>query len=75
VVDFLAKPMLNAFPGDTGLPLLFDGSKTVGLGLWRTAAGEYVGEYAVTLLLVLIYVLDRLKRRKLAKKLREAGGM
>jgi hypothetical protein len=75
VVDFLAKPMLHAFPGDTGLPLLFDGSKTVGLGLWRTAAGEYVGEYAVTLLLVLIYVLDRLKRRKLVKKLREAGGM
>lgn len=63
VVDFIAKPMTHAFPGDSGLPLLFAGSPTVGLGLWRTAAGEYVGEYAVTLLGVLLYLQTKLKGR------------
>ncbi|MGE5623682.1 MAG: hypothetical protein ACM3UP_01500 [Methanocella sp.] len=75
VVDFIAKPMLHAFPGDAGLPLLFDGSPTVGLGLWRTAAGEYIGEYAVTALLALVYVFDRLKRRNAAKSLAQEGGL
>lgn len=45
VVDFIVKPMLAAFPTDSGLPLLFDGSPTVGLGLYKTQIGVTIGEY------------------------------
>lgn len=59
VVDFIAKPMTHAFPNDAGLPLLFDGSPTVGLGLWRTALGEYIGEYGTVAAGLVIYLLAR----------------
>ena len=36
LVDFITKPMTALFPKDTGLPLLFEGSPTVGLGLYRS---------------------------------------
>jgi hypothetical protein len=39
VVDFISHPMRAAFPNDTKLSLLFDGSPTVGLGLWSTQLG------------------------------------
>jgi hypothetical protein len=63
VVDFLVKPMTHAFPSDSGVPLLFGGSPTVGLGLYRTAVGEAIGEYGTVLMGVLIYILSRLHRR------------
>lgn len=66
VVDFIAKPMTHAFPTDAGLPLLFDGSPTVGLGVWRTAAGEYVGEYGTAALGAMVYMLTRIKRKGVA---------
>jgi hypothetical protein len=63
VVDFIAKPMTFAFPDDTGLPLLFDGSRRVGLGAWRSRTGVYIGEYGSLLLGLAIYALTVRKAR------------
>ena len=55
VVDFIAKPMRFPFPSDTGLPLLFDESRTVGLGLLSTRLGTYIGEYGTFLAGLAVY--------------------
>lgn len=64
VVDFIAKPMRFVFPTDSGLPLLFDGSPTVGLSLWSSQIGAYVGEFATLILGIVIYILTLRKLRK-----------
>ena len=45
LVDFITKPMTALFPKDTGLPLLFEGSPTVGLGLYRSRRAANAVEY------------------------------
>jgi len=66
VVDFISYPMRFVFPTDSGLPLLFDGSPTVGLGLWSSQIGVNVGEYGTLILGIVIYILTlrRLKKEK-----------
>jgi hypothetical protein len=68
VVDFISHPMTAVFPGDTGLSLLFDGSPTVGLGLWSTLTGVNIGEYGSLLLGLAIYILTvwTIRRTRLA---------
>lgn len=57
IIDFISHPMRAAFPYDTGLSLLFDGSPTVGLGLWSTQWGLNIGEYGLLAVGILIYIL------------------
>jgi len=64
VVDFISHPMTAVFPGDTGLPLFFDGSPTVGLGVWSTQLGVNVGEYGTFIAGLAIYLLTRAKLKK-----------
>ena len=45
LVDFVSKPMTAMFPQDAGLPLLFEGSPTVGLGLYRSKRVANAIEY------------------------------
>jgi len=59
VVDFITHPMTAVFPTDTGLPLLFRGSPLVGLGMYRTMTGVYVGEFGTLALGTIIYILAR----------------
>lgn len=59
VVDFITHPMTAVFPPDRGLPLLFSGSPLVGLGMYRTMTGVYVGEFGTLALGIIIYVLAR----------------
>lgn len=73
VVDFMVKPMTFAFPTDSGLPLLFDGSPTVGLGLYRTQIGQNVGEYGSAILGLLIYIYTVIKRRREKKRLAQCA--
>ncbi|MBI5954593.1 MAG: hypothetical protein HY865_23295 [Chloroflexi bacterium] len=64
VIDFISHPMLFAFPNDTGLSLLFEGSPTVGLGLWRTELGMNIGEYGVLAVGAVFYILTLIKFRR-----------
>jgi hypothetical protein len=61
IIDVISHPMLFAFPHDTGLSLFFDGSPTVGLGLWRTELGVNIGEYGMLALGFVIYVFTLIK--------------
>ena len=72
VIDFISHPMLATFPNDTQLSLLFDGSPTVGLGLWRTPLGVNLGEYLPLGLGIIIYVLT-LRQIRREKKAFELG--
>lgn len=66
LVDFITKPMTAVFAEDTGLPLLFEGSPTIGLGLYRSRrvanAVEY-GSLAVGAALYLQTIAGRRGRR------------
>ncbi|MBN2115808.1 MAG: hypothetical protein JW730_04515 [Anaerolineales bacterium] len=64
IIDFISHPMTAAFPGDTGLSLLFDGSPTVGLGLWSTQLGINIGEYGTLMVGILIYIFTLQKLRE-----------
>jgi hypothetical protein len=70
VVDFISHPMTAVFPDDTGLPLLFENSPTVGLGVWRTQLGVNIGEYGTFILGFVLYVLAlrKIRREKRAAK-------
>jgi hypothetical protein len=69
VVDFISHPMTAVFPGDTGLPLFFEGSPTVGLGVWSTQLGVNIGEYGTLILGLVIYFLTLIKLSKQKKLL------
>jgi hypothetical protein len=63
IVDFITKPMTAVFPGDIGIPLFFEGSPLVGLGLYSTKLGVNIGEYGSFILGVAIYLLTLKKLR------------
>lgn len=75
VVDFISKPMLAAFPTDSGLPLLFDGSPVVGLGMYSTQIGVNIGEYGSLLLGLVIYIFTVRKLRKEKRVTAEGKGI
>ncbi len=56
-LDFIASPMTYAYPNDTGKPILFQNSRKIGLGLWSSKIAVIIGEYIVTLIGVLIYIV------------------
>lgn len=64
VVDFISHPMTAVFPEATGLPLLFENSPIVGLGVWRTQLGVNIGEYGTFILGFVLYVLTLRKIRR-----------
>jgi hypothetical protein len=64
VVDFISHPMTAVFPGDMGLPLFFEGSPTVGLGVWSTQLGVNVGEYGMFMVGLVIYLWTRHKLQR-----------
>ena len=74
VVDFISHPMTAVFPGDTGLPLFFEGSPTVGLGVWSTQLGVNIGEYGTLIAGLAIYLLARARLQK-GRKLHARGSV
>ena len=65
VVDFITHPMIAVFPTDRGLPLLFRGSPLIGLGMYRTMTGVYVGEFGTLVLGTIIYILARRRPKQI----------
>jgi len=58
VLDFIASPMTYAYPNDTGKPIFFQNSRKIGLGLWSSKTAVIIGEYVVTLLGFIIYIIS-----------------
>lgn len=67
IVDFLTHPMRAVMPDDPKLPLLFNGSPLVGLGLYSTQSGVNIGEYGTLIIGIIFYILA-LKKLKLDKQ-------
>jgi hypothetical protein len=67
LLDFISHPMTAVFADQTGLPLFFEGSPLVGLGVWRTQLGVTIGEYGTFILGLLIYIFTLVRRRKQKK--------
>ena len=66
VVDFITHPMTALIPTDPGLPLLFNGSPGVGLGLYKNILVVYICECGALIPGVVIYLLTlkKLKRER-----------
>jgi hypothetical protein len=72
IIDFISHPMMAVFPTDTGLPLFFEGSPKVGLGLWSTKVGMNFGEYGTLSAGIAIYIFTlRWNRKKGNQRVRE----
>lgn len=69
IVDFISHPMTAVFPDALGLPLFFEGSPLVGLGLWRTPLGVALGEYGSLAVGVVIYLGTYIYLRKQKNRL------
>ncbi len=71
VIDFITHPMGAIFGGRPALPdlpLAFDGSQKVGLGLYNNSIGlAYAVEYASIAIAVGVYVLYLVRQRRLRK--------
>jgi hypothetical protein len=68
VVDFIGWPMSVGDPHATGLPLLFDMTQTVGLGVGSTWIGGItmeVGSFIVGLMIYIYYLIKHKKEKKL----------
>lgn len=57
ILDFIASPMTYMYPNDTGKPIFFQNSKKIGLGLWKSKVAIIIGEYIVTLVGVIAYII------------------
>ena len=64
LIDLIAKPMTGVFPNDSGLPLLFGGSRTVGLGLYRSRKMANLVEYGSLAVGLALYLQTPLSRRR-----------
>ncbi len=68
VLDFISHPMLNFIShpmvlSKPDIPLLFNGSPKVGLGLYSTITGELITEFGVLILGIIIYAIYKIKNR------------
>lgn len=68
VLDFITHPMTFIFPNQTtpDLPLLFDGSMKVGLGLYKTLPGIIISNIVLCGTAITIYIRYRLNHKRAA---------
>jgi len=71
IIDFISHPMTAVYPDDPKLSIFFDGSSTVGLGLWSNQLAVNIGEYGILALGIAIYIYIKIKLRKEKQKLQE----
>jgi hypothetical protein len=64
VLDIIASPKLAFYPTDLAVPILFDYSKTVGLGLWSSSIVAAFGELGTVILGLGIYIYTRIVSKK-----------
>jgi len=63
-LDILASPKLAFYPTDTKIPIFFDSSFSIGMGLWKYKSIALIGEFGILVFGVIIYLLTRRKEGK-----------
>ncbi len=58
IIDFISQPMTFVVPNSAS-PLLhpFGGSPSIGLGVWSTELGVFLGEFGSLIIVLAIYLL------------------
>lgn len=64
LLDLIASPKTAFYPNDTAMPIFFDSSVAVGLGLWKYKIVAFVGEIGILVAGLIIYILTVRKIRK-----------
>jgi hypothetical protein len=65
IVDFITHPMTAVMPTDAGLPLWFSDSPLIGLGMYRTMTGVWIGEIGSVVVGLAIYTWSRRRMKRL----------
>jgi hypothetical protein len=68
ILDIIASPKTAFYPTDTGMPVFFDYTFTVGLALWKNKIVAWVGEVGILAAGIVIYLMT-LKQLRDKKKL------
>ncbi len=63
VMDFITWPMGAIYPNSTGIPLFFEGSPEVGLGLYNSLIAVIIVESALIITGVMLYIFTLKKLR------------
>jgi len=68
VLDIIASPKLAFYPTDTKMPVFFDNSFSIGLGLWKNKTVAFIGEFGILIAGLIIYILT-IRKLKVQKHL------
>lgn len=61
VLDIIASPKLAFYPADTAMPIFFDSSMSIGLGLFKYKTVALFSEFGILVFGVIVYILTRRK--------------
>ena len=61
ILDIIASPKTAFYPTDTGMPVFFDYTFTVGLGLWKNTIVADIGEIGILIAGIGIYMATKRK--------------
>jgi len=68
ILDIIASPKLAFYPTDTKMPIFFNDSLSVGLGLWKYKTVAFIGEFGILIVGFIIYILT-IRKAKMQKHL------
>ena len=68
ILDIIASPKTAFYPTDTGMPVFFSYTYTIGLGLWKNKIVAWIGEVGILAAGFVIYLMT-LKELRDKKKL------
>jgi tetrahydromethanopterin S-methyltransferase subunit D len=68
LIDFISHPMTYLDPNMIGLPVFFEGSPNLGLGLWSSAVNVNIGEGLFLIIGTIIYLQYRKEEKNSNKK-------
>jgi len=57
ILDIIASPKLAFYPTDTKMPIFYNDSLSIGLGLWKHKTIAYIGEFGILITGFIIYLL------------------
>ena len=63
-LDIIASPKLAFYPTDLAMPVFFDNSLSIGLGLWKYKMIALIGEFGILIAGLILYLLNRKRIKK-----------
>ena len=64
ILDVIASPKLAFYPTDTKMPVFFNDSFSIGLGLWKNKTVAFIGEFGILITGVVISLWTRRIRKR-----------